>query len=147
MTPQPLDPGQAYAGGGRAAFKFMAMPNSDGNFGRFDAVRLSNHTQAWSSRWPAPLTSGALPTAGGLVFAGSLDRYFRAYDDTNGRLLWQTRLSNAVVASPISYSVNGKQYVAVVTSSGSLHTRALNTLVPEIKNPEGGSVLSVFELQ
>src|SRR5882757_617981 len=146
-TPVPAGEGQAYKGGGMAVFKRVPVPNSDGNFGRFDAVRLSNHTQAWSSRWRAPLTSGALPTAGGLVFAGSLDRYFRAYDDTNGKLLWQTRLSNAVVASPISYSVSGKQYVAVVTSSSSLHTRPLNTLVPEIKNPESGSVLSVFELQ
>jgi alcohol dehydrogenase (cytochrome c) len=47
---------------------------------------------------------------------------------------------------PITYSVNGKQYVAVATGNGSGLGRSLGTLVPEMRNPDGGSVLWVFAL-
>lgn len=145
-TPVPLDAGQTYTGGGRAVYQRGPVPNSDGNFGRLDAVRLDDHSQAWSDRRRAPSSSAALPTAGGVVFAGSLDRYFGAYDDTTGKILWQTRLNNSVNAFPISYSVNGKQYIAIAVGNGSSQLRSLNTLTPEIKNPDGGSVLWVFAL-
>jgi alcohol dehydrogenase (cytochrome c) len=80
------------------------------------------------------------------VFAGSLDRWLRAFDDTTGKVLWQLRLNNVVNAFPISYSVNGKQYVAVAVGSGSALATALATLTPEIRNPDGGSMLWVFAL-
>jgi outer membrane protein assembly factor BamB len=145
-TPSPLEPGQRYTGGGRAVYARIPVPNSDGNFGRLDAVKLTDRTQAWSVRQRASMSSAALPTAGGLVFAGSLDRWFRAYDDTTGQVLWQVRANNAVNGFPISYSVAGKQYVAVAVGNGSSQLRSLNTLTPEIKNPDGGSTLWVFAL-
>jgi alcohol dehydrogenase (cytochrome c) len=92
------------------------------------------------------MTSAVLPTAGGIVFAGSLDRWFRAYDDTTGKVLWQTRTNNAVNAFPISFSVAGKQYIAVAVGNGSSQLRSLNTLTPDVKNPDGGSMLWVFAL-
>jgi alcohol dehydrogenase (cytochrome c) len=92
------------------------------------------------------MTSAALPTAGGLVFAGSLDRYFRAYDDKSGKILWEARLNNVVNAFPISYSVNGKQYIAIAAGGGGIQIRSLSTLTPESKLPEGGAVLWVFAL-
>jgi alcohol dehydrogenase (cytochrome c) len=143
-TPTPLDPGQTYKGGGRAVFMRGPVPDSKGDFGMLDAVRLSDHQQAWSSRRRAASSSAALPTAGGLVFAGAVDRYFRAYDDATGTILWQMRLNNVVNAFPISYSVGGKQYIAVAVGNGSSEVRSLNALTPEIRNPEGGSVLWVF---
>ncbi len=145
-TPSPLDPGQAYTGGGRAIFARVTVPNSDGNVGRVDAVKLADHSTVWSYRQRAPETAAVLPTAGGLVFSGSWDRWLRAFDDTTGTVLWQTRLNNVINAFPISYSVNGKQYVAVAVGSGSSHSKALATLTPEIRNPDGGSVLWVFAL-
>ena len=72
ITPQPLDPGQAYTGGGGAAFKLMPVPNSDGNFGRVDAIKLSDQSTVWSHRQRAPTTSAVLPTGGGVVFARRL---------------------------------------------------------------------------
>ena len=62
-------------------------------------------------RWPgrrtarqrAPLTTGTLATEGGLVFAGALDRNFAAYDDSIGKLLWQTRLGGVPTGAPISF--------------------------------------------
>ena len=60
-----------------------------------------------------PSTGDMLATAGGVVFNGDLYRYFRAFDDETGKLLWQTRLPAPVTTGTISYAVNGKQYVAV----------------------------------
>ena len=145
-TPTPLDPGQAYTGGGRAVYARVAVPNSDGNVGRVDAIKLSDRSTAWSYRQRAPETTAVLPTGGGLVFSGSWDRWFRAFDDATGKVLWQTRLNNVISAFPISYSVNGKQYVAVAVGGGSTMSKALATLTPEIQNPDGGSVLWVFAL-
>jgi alcohol dehydrogenase (cytochrome c) len=146
ITPQPLNSGQAYSGGGRAVFKFMATANSDGNFGRVDAIRLADQATVWSQRQRAPWTSAVLPTGGGIVFAGDLGRYFRAFDETTGQVLWQVRTNNAVNSFPISYSVNGKQYVAVATGGGSGFLRSMSQLATEIKYPESGSMLWVFAL-
>ncbi len=145
-TPTPLDPGQAYTGGGRAVFARTKVPNSDGNIGRVDAIKLADRSQVWSYRQRAPNTSAVLPTAGGLVFSGDIDRYFKAFDDATGKVLWQVRTNNMVNAFPITYSVNGKQYVAVATGSGSGLGRSLSTLVPDMKTPDGGSTLWVFAL-
>src|SRR5712671_8156033 len=57
--------------------------------------------------------SAVLATARGLVFAGALDRVFSAYDAATGTQLWKTRLNDVPNSSPISYMVNGRQYVAL----------------------------------
>jgi alcohol dehydrogenase (cytochrome c) len=145
-TPTPLDPGQSYTGGGRAVFARTSVPNSDGNFGRVDAIKLADRSTTWTHRQRAPQTSAVLPTAGGVVFAGDIDRTFKALDDATGKVLWQVRTNNAINSFPISYSVNGKQYVAVAAGNGSGLLKSLGTLVPEIKSPESGSMLWVFAL-
>ncbi len=145
-TPSPLDPGQSYTGGGRAVFARVKVPNSDGNIGRVDAIKLADRSTAWSYRQRAPNTSAVLPTGGGLVFSGDIDRYFKALDDATGKVLWQVRTNNMVNAFPVTYSVNGKQYVAVATGSGSGLGTSLATLAPQTKNPDGGSTLWVFAL-
>ena len=87
-----------------------------------------------------------LPTAGGVVFAGSLDRWFRALDDSTGQVLWQLRTNNGINGFPVSYMAGGKQYVAVAVGNGSSEMRSLATLTPEIAIPDGGSMLWVFAL-
>jgi alcohol dehydrogenase (cytochrome c) len=145
-TPTPLDPGQAYTGGGRAIFARILVPGSDGNVGRIDAIKLTDRSTTWSFRQRAPATGAVLPTAGGVVFAGAWDRNFRAWDDATGKVLWQIRTNNAINGFPVSYSVNGKQYVAVSVGNGSSQAKALATLTPELTVPDGGSVLWVFAL-
>ena len=86
-----------------------------------------------------PVYSGVLATAGGLVFAGSLDRVFAAYDDATGKELWSARLDEVLNSSPITYAVNGRQYVAVVLGLGGYHTLFYQPLVPEIRNPSNRS--------
>ena len=63
---------------------------------------------------------GPLVTAGGLLFIGATvhDRKFRAYDKRTGELLWQTTLPYSADATPITYQVDGRQYVAVFASGG-----------------------------
>ena len=145
-TPTPLDPGQAYTGGGRAIFARTLVPNSDGNVGRIDAVKLSDRSTVWSFRERGPATGAVLPTAGGVVFGGGWDRIFRAWDDATGKVLWQTKTNNAINGFPVSYAVNGKQYIAVSVGNGSSHAKSLATLTPELAVPDGGSVLWVFAL-
>jgi alcohol dehydrogenase (cytochrome c) len=145
-TPTPLDPGQAYTGGGRAIFARTLVPGSDGNVGRIDAIKLTDRSTVWSYRQRAPATGAVLPTAGGVVFAGSWDRTFKAWDDATGKVLWQIKTNNAINGFPVSYSVNGKQYVAVSVGNGSTHAKSLATLTPELAVPDGGSVLWVFAL-
>ena len=90
----------------------------------------------WTSRHRAPESSGALDTAGGVVFSGSIDRYFRAYDDQNGKVLWETRLNDVPSNAPISYSVNGKQYIAIGVGNGGAQATTFPPLVPEIQNTD-----------
>jgi alcohol dehydrogenase (cytochrome c) len=101
--------------------------------------------QLWSHEQRAVILTGVLTTAGGLAFVGDDDRYFKAYDVTTGKVLWQTRLGTSVQGFPIAYSVGGKQYVAVPTAVGNL--RAFTQLMsPEIYHASGGAALYVFEL-
>jgi alcohol dehydrogenase (cytochrome c) len=99
------------------------------------------------TRQRAPQTSGVLATAGGVVFAGALDRMFSAYDAATGAQLWKTRLNDVPNSSPISYMVNGRQYVALTVGNGGAQAATFPPLVPEIQNPpDRGAALWVFEL-
>ena len=136
-------------GGLSSGLRFTIRPrlDGDGNYGRIAAVNLETKQIVWTSRQHAPQTSGTLDTAGGIIFAGALDRYIKAYDDSNGKVLWQTRLNDVPSSCPISYSVNGKQYVAVVVGNGGAQASTWPPLVPDIQNPPGGSAtIWVFEL-
>jgi len=123
-----------------------AGPNSDGRIGRIDAINLKTKATVWSNHQRAPMTSALLSTGGGLLFAGDLDRYFRAYDSQTGKPLWQMRTNSVVNSFPITYSVNGRQYVAVVVGAGSTLPRQLASLTEEIPNQSPGTVLWVFAL-
>ena len=122
-------------------------PGSDGKYGRLQAINLETRKTIWVDRQRAPLTTGTLVTAGGLVFTGSLDRMFSAYDAATGAHLWQTRLNDVPSSAPISYSANGQEYVAVVVGPGGYQSGSYSPLVPEIRNPpDHGAAIWVFEV-
>ena len=122
-------------------------PDTDGKYGRTEAINLETHAVLWTDRQRAPGTSCLLATAGGVVFSGSLDRYLRAYDDTTGKQLWQVRMNDVPSSCPISYSVKGRQYIAVVVGNGGVETQTFPTITPEIQNPQQhASSVWVFEL-
>jgi len=140
-------------GGGRGGLStgvnlgVRPRPDSDGNYGRLQAINLETRKTLWTTRHRAPITTGTLATAGGVVFAGALDRALRAYDAASGKVLWETRLNDVSSAVPISYAVNGKQYIAIVAGRGGFHYASYAPLVPELAAPpDRGSSLWVFEL-
>ena len=88
-----------------------------------------------------------LTTAGGLAFFGDYDRRFRALGVETGEVLWETRLGTSVMGYPISYEVDGVQYIAVGTGRGGGSPWRIPTfLTPEIVGPEGANALYVFRL-
>jgi alcohol dehydrogenase (cytochrome c) len=122
-------------------------PDSDGRYGRLQAIDLETRQTLWTARDRAPLTSGVLATAGGVVFSGALDRVFRAHDDRTGAVLWSARLNDVISAIPITYGVDGTQYVAVATGRGAFHATSYGVLVPELASPvDRTAVLWVFAL-
>jgi alcohol dehydrogenase (cytochrome c) len=121
--------------------------DSDGKYGRLQAVNLETRKTVWTDRQRAPRTTGVLATAGGVIFNGSLDRGFQAFDESTGKELWRTRLNDVPSSCPITYTVNGKQYIAVVVGNGGAHAATWPPLVPEIRNPPGGAAaIWVFAL-
>jgi alcohol dehydrogenase (cytochrome c) len=122
-------------------------PESDGKYGRLQAINIETGKTMWVDRQRAPITAGTLATGGGLVFAGSLDRMFNAHDAATGRILWKMRLNDAPSAPPIAFSAGGQEYVAVIVGPGGYQSTSYNVLVPEIKNPpEHGAAIWVFEI-
>ena len=121
------------------------VPGSNGLVGRLAAVSAATGEILWTYDQRAALGS-VLTTAGGLVFVGDLHRYFRAIDAETGRVLWEIPLSAPVTGYPISYAVDGKQYIAVAVGGGTAGTRHLAELYPELKSPNGSNILMVFAL-
>src|SRR6266850_8584998 len=74
--------------------------------------------QAWRIPMPAIVSGGVLATGGNLIFQGSIDGGFNAYDASSGQRLWTFDAKAPVMAPPISYSVNGRQYVTVLSGAG-----------------------------
>ncbi|QIB66843.1 outer membrane protein assembly factor BamB family protein [Kineobactrum salinum] len=122
-------------------------PDSDGLYGRLQAVDLETGETRWLVRERPPFTAGTLATAGSIVFAGSLDRTFKAYDSGTGKMLWSARLNDAPSSPPITYESGGKQYVAVIVGPGGYQSVSYDSLLPELQNPmDSGTVLWVFAL-
>jgi alcohol dehydrogenase (cytochrome c) len=142
----PRSPGQIAAGGDDIHFGQRPRPDSDGKLGRIEAINLATGKVLWIHRQRAPLVSSLLATGGDLVFVGALDRFFSAYNAATGELLWQTQLNAAPNSSPVTYTVQGEQYVAVVAGGGGPLISASSSLTPEIDNPTGGTTLWVFKL-
>jgi alcohol dehydrogenase (cytochrome c) len=142
----PRSAAEIAAGGDDIHFAQRPRPDSDGKFGRLEAINLATGKVLWTHRQRAPLVSSLLATAGGLVFAGSLDRFFSAFDAATGKPLWRTQLNVVPNSSPVTYSVQGEQYVAVVAGGGGPLDAGSASLTPEIINPSGGTTLWVFKL-
>jgi alcohol dehydrogenase (cytochrome c) len=146
MDLTPVEPGGRGSLSTGVRWTLRPRPDSDGNYGRVEAINMLTREVVWTERHRAPVSSGALATAGGVVFNGSIDRYFRAYDDQTGKLLWEIRLNDVPSNAPVSYSINGKQYVAIGVGNGGAQATTFPPLVPEIQNLHRAPGIWVFRL-
>ena len=167
LLPEPPPPGVARCPGNMGARNFPAgsyspvtkryyLPIIDtcmGKMGetaaRFLAFDLQTMEFAWDIRTRVPQSSAVLTTAGGLVFSATPDRYFRAFDDRDGKVLWESpRLNDIPNAFPITYLVDGKQYIAMPVGTPGLQGNAALRTAPELGVVRGASssMLWVWQL-
>ena len=125
-------------------------PDAPDQLGELQALDIRTGETLWKQRRRAPYNTSALTTASGLVFIGDWERYVFAYDADNGEELWRSRLSTMANGYPITFAVDGKQYVAFGAGSplgGSSWTSLLPAdLLPEMKNPRAGNAIFVYAL-
>jgi alcohol dehydrogenase (cytochrome c) len=132
---------------GNGSQTYFEMPGSDGNMGRLSAYRTADMKPLWSFQQRAPFLTGVISTAGNVAFVGDFDRVFRAVDVRTGNTLWKTRLGTTVQGFPVSFSVDGKQYIAVTTGLGGGSPEAKpGTMLTEVHRPPNGYNLFVFGL-
>jgi alcohol dehydrogenase (cytochrome c) len=135
------DGGGGYGGESRV----YPMPEANGMLGRLTAYDLKTLQQKWNHAQRAMFLTGVLTTSGGLAFIGDMDRWFKAFDTQTGKELWKVRLGAGLHGYPISYEVDGVQYVAVQTGMGVFKLLTAKQ-APEIFQPAGGNALYVFRL-
>jgi len=94
-------------------------PGPGGHRGEFSAWDPVAAQKRWSVKENFPVWSGALATAGGVVFYGTMDGVFKALDANSGEVLWSFRTSSGIIGQPVSYrGADGKQYIAVLSGVG-----------------------------
>ncbi len=97
--------------------------------------------EAWHADHTGPWNGGVLATGGGLVFQGTIDGRFNAYDASKGSLLWSTDVYTAALAGPMTYEVDGEQYVAVGAGFGTLFYIIGGFAIDHLGVPENGRIL------
>ena len=107
VEPSAYPGGKLWLGGA-----FKTIPGEE-QWGRLVAVNMDTGKVVWGVKTPQPLIGGLLATAGGLVFNGEGNGWFKAFDSKTGKELWKYQCGAGVNAPPVSYTVNGKQYIAV----------------------------------
>ena len=111
-------------------------------WGAVSAFDPASGDEVWSVRTEHPLVSSLLTTAGGLIFAGEATGEFVAFDARTGKHLWQFQTGSGIHGSPITYSVDGQQYIAVPSGWGGW----LKGFAPELIGAPRGNALFVFAL-
>ena len=102
--------------------------------------------EVWRAPHAGPWNGGTLSTAGGLVFQGTVDGKFEAHDAKSGKQLWAFDNQAATLAGPISYEIDGEQYVAVESGYGSVFFLAAGFAAPKTGERGMGARISVFKI-
>ncbi len=123
--------GQFYLGG---AFASYVGPNS----GEFNAISVDSGVFNWRHHYDLPMAGGALVTQTGLVFTGELNGNFDAFDTKTGKQMWQYNTGSRIIAPPMAYTQDGREYVVVASG------RVGNQKVPELTTPPQGSMITAF---
>ncbi len=127
---------------GSARSSAQHVPDSDEQVGRLSAINVATGETVWNMRQRAGIGGALLSTDGGLVFVTDDARRFRAFDSATGEILWEQLLNSSAGGFPVTYMVDGVQYIAIAAGGGVSY----RNLTPEIRQPSGGNVLYVFRL-
>ena len=135
---------------GSVKFGPRGLPKGIDNAGLVEAIKIGTRkaeTEGWKARQRASMTSSLLATGGGLVFGGDAGRYVKAWDQKTGEVLWEKRLNAPVGGYPMTYAIDGEQYLVVPTGY-SAAAATISSAFPEIPLPSGaGNSIFVFKLR
>lgn len=141
-------PGRGYTG---ADSDLTLAPEAEDHIGELQAWDMNTGRQVWKVDFPTLNWGGVLTTAGGLVFQGGTpDRQFRAYDARTGEEVWRQKLSSGVMGVPVSFAIDGVQYVAVQSGWGvdpASMTRRIDGVRGAFTHVPEGGVVWVFALE
>ncbi len=144
-------PGEVFMGADDDDISLVLHGDSDEWIGELQAWNVDTGKKAWSTKFESQNWGPVLATAGDVVFMGGTnDRYFRAFDARNGKILWEQRTNSGVVGVPSTYAVDGVQYVAVQSGWGVDAEReqaSINALRGTNHQVPQGGVLWVFALR
>lgn len=144
----PVEKREGGGGAGPVRRKNHFHTKSPEHIGEFLAMSMRTGKVLWRHRTRTPMNTAALTTSGGIAVAGDWDRHLFVHDARTGDVLWQTRLPTSVQGFPITYSVDGKQYLAVGAGVGGASWNNLvpAELTPEKRHPPTGNGVFVFAL-
>jgi alcohol dehydrogenase (cytochrome c) len=123
---------------------FRYIPNEA--YGKVMAIQPNTGDIAWEVRTRTPMGGGMLGTGGGLIFTGDAEGNFAAYDAENGKILWSYQTGSGIRAAPITYRLDGKQYIAIASGMGGAVGGYTGAGAPWMKNYRSGGTLYVFGL-
>jgi alcohol dehydrogenase (cytochrome c) len=142
-SPDPFKAGLGYLD---ETFAVAPVPGGKG-WGALQAIDVATGKQVWTHDTQLPWNDGQVSTDTGLVFSGSPDQKFFAFDSKTGKVLWTHHMSSGVIGQPVSYQIGGKQYVAVTAGWGGVSPLwGGPKMVPQFKNIPLGGKLYVFAL-
>lgn len=133
--------GAAYLGAG-----FTIKPLFDDYIGALRAVDPKTGKIVWEYKNPAPLWGGVLTTAGNLVFTGTPEGFLKAFDAKTGAELWKFNTGSGIVGSPVTWEMDGEQYVSVVSGWGGAVPLWGGEVAKKVKDINQGGMLWVFKL-
>ncbi|MQA91366.1 MAG: PQQ-binding-like beta-propeller repeat protein [Gemmatimonas sp.] len=127
---------------GSGRIQILHAPGSNEQVGLLTAVDVETGRTRWVRQQRAAFGGSTLTTGGGLVFGSDDARRFRAFDAETGEVMWEQILNSTAGGYPVTYMVDGVQYVAIAAGGG----QNFRSLTREIRQPPGGSMLFVFRL-
>jgi alcohol dehydrogenase (cytochrome c) len=143
VKPAHFIPGASYT---NESYLVQHVPGDPG-WGELQAIDVATGRRVWHKDTKLPWNDGTLSTDGGLVFSGTPDDTFYAFDARSGKVLWSHHMTSGVIGVPVSYRVDGKQFIAVQSGWGGVSPfyggKIMNA---DFKNMRLGGRLYVFAL-
>ncbi|MDD2876832.1 MAG: methanol/ethanol family PQQ-dependent dehydrogenase [Acidiphilium sp.] len=128
-------------------FEMKPDPATPNELGSLQAIDLSTGKQVWQFTSKEPWDAGAMATSGGLVFSGTTEGTLDAFDAKTGKLVWTSpNLGSGIIADPVSYEIDGKQYIAIWSGWGGVWPLWSGKLGASLATAPRGGQLHVFAL-